>query len=156
VPLLSTVFYSNAAGEGGELYSESLAGEMRMYVDNPVNDLGRLQAELHRTVRLVVDTGMHAMGWSRERAIEYSIETEGIHIAEATGEVEHYAIWPGQALGYKLSQLKILELRELARSELGNKFDIGKFHDRILKDGALPLNMMEHKITNWIKSQKGS
>jgi uncharacterized protein (DUF885 family) len=154
VPLLSTVFYSNAAGEGWGLYSESLAGEMGMYRDSPVNDLGRLQAELHRAVRLVLDTGMHSMGWSRERAIEYSIETEGIHIAEATSEVERYAIWPGQALGYKLGQLKILELRELARSELGENFDIGIFHDRILEDGALPLNMMEDKITNWIKLQK--
>ena len=154
LPLLTTVFYSNAAGEGWGLYSEYLASEMGLYKDNPVNDLGRLQAELHRAVRLVVDTGMHALGWTREQAIDYSVKTEGIHISEATNEVERYAIWPGQALGYKLGQLKILELRETAREQLGEKFDIRLFHDRVLEDGSLPLNLLEDKIIAWINSQK--
>ena len=123
------------------------------YYNNPVDDLGRLQQELHRAVRLVVDTGMHSMGWSREQAIEYSVATEGIHISEATDEIERYAVWPGQALGYKLGMLKIQELRKRAQEQLGEQFDIGTFHDRILEDVALPLNLMEKKIDNWIAEQ---
>ena len=154
LPILTSVFYSNAAGEGWGLYAERLAADMGIYEDNPANDIGRLQAELHRAVRLVVDTGMHALGWSREQAIEYSLQTEGNHESEATSEIERYAVWPGQALGYKLGELKIVELREKAKSELGDNFDIRAFHDRLLEDGALPLNLMEEKINHWINSQK--
>ncbi|RPH96339.1 MAG: DUF885 domain-containing protein [Lysobacterales bacterium] len=150
LPILGTVFYSNAAGEGWGLYAEHLASEMGLYENDPVDDLGRLQAELHRAVRLVVDTGLHAMGWSREQAIEYSTATEGIHLSEATSEIERYAVWPGQALGYKLGMLKILELRQRAQEQLGEKFDMRTFHDRILEHGALPLNQMEAKIDGWI------
>jgi uncharacterized protein (DUF885 family) len=153
LPILNTVFYSNAAGEGWGLYAEYLASEMGLYENDPVDDLGRLQAELHRAVRLVVDTGMHALGWSREQAIEYSVETEGIHIDEATAEIERYAVWPGQALGYKLGMLKILELRERARKALGDSFDIRLFHDAVLEEGALPLNLLEAKIDAWILLQ---
>ena len=92
---------------------------MGLYENDPVDDLGRLQQELHRAVRLVVDTGMHAMGWSREQAIEYSVAVEGIHLDEATAEVERYAVWPGQALGYKLGMLKILELRKAGAGTAG-------------------------------------
>lgn len=154
LPILGTVFYSNAAGEGWGLYAEYLASEMGLYENDPVDDLGRLQAELHRAVRLVVDTGMHAMGWSREQAIEYSVATEGIHVDEATAEIERYAVWPGQALGYKLGMLKILELRQRAQEQLGDKFDIRLFHDAILEEGALPLNLMEAKIDAWIEAQR--
>jgi uncharacterized protein (DUF885 family) len=153
LPILNTVFYSNAAGEGWGLYAEYLASEMGIYAEDPVDDLGRLQAELHRAVRLVVDTGMHAMGWSREQAIEYSVATEGIHLSEATDEIDRYAVWPGQALGYKLGMLKILELRQQARDRLGDRFDIRTFHDALLENGALPLNLMEEKIDGWIRSQ---
>ena len=153
LPILNTIFYSNAAGEGWGLYAEYLASEMGLYENDPVDDLGRLQQELHRAVRLVVDTGMHAMGWSRERAIEYSVATEGIHLDEATAEIERYAVWPGQALGYKLGMLKILELRQRAQEKLGESFDIRAFHDRILEEGALPLNLMEAKIDAWIARQ---
>ena len=153
LPILNTVFYSNAAGEGWGLYAEYLASEMGLYENDPVDDLGRLQAELHRAVRLVADTGMHAMGWSREQAIEYSVATEGIHLSEATSEIERYAVWPGQALGYKLGMLKILELRKRAQAQLGERFDIRIFHDRILEEGALPLNLMEEKIDHWIADQ---
>lgn len=155
LPILNTVFYSNAAGEGWGLYAEYLASEMGLYENDPVDDLGRLQAELHRAVRLVVDTGMHAMGWSRERAIEYSVATEGIHVDEATAEIERYAVWPGQALGYKLGMLKILELRKRSQDQLGDKFDIRLFHDQILEHGALPLNLLEAKIDTWIAASKG-
>lgn len=153
LPILSTVFYSNAAGEGWGLYAEYLAAEMGLYENDPVDDLGRLQQELHRAVRLVVDTGMHAMGWSREKAIEYSVATEGIHLDEATAEIERYAVWPGQALGYKLGMLKILELRQRAQEQLGDQFDIRVFHDQVLENGALPLNLMEAKINAWIDQQ---
>jgi uncharacterized protein (DUF885 family) len=153
LPILNTVFYSNAAGEGWGLYAEYLASEMGLYENDPVDDLGRLQQELHRAVRLVVDTGMHAMGWSREQAIEYSIATEGNHIDEATAEIERYAVWPGQALGYKLGMLKILELRQRALKQLGDKFDIRTFHDQVLENGALPLSLMEAKIDAWINEQ---
>jgi uncharacterized protein (DUF885 family) len=153
LPILNSIFYSNAAGEGWGLYAEYLASEMGLYENDPVDDLGRLQAELHRAVRLVVDTGMHVMGWSREQAIEYSVATEGIHINEATEEIERYAVWPGQALGYKLGMLKILELRKRAQEQLGDRFDIRNFHDCLLEEGALPLNLMEQKIDNWIAGQ---
>jgi len=153
LPILNTVFYSNAAGEGWGLYAEYLASEMGIYTEDPVDDIGRLQAELHRAVRLVVDTGMHAMGWSREKAIEYSVATEGIHLSEATAEVERYVVWPAQALGYKLGMLKILELRQRAQEQLGEKYDVRAFHDVLLEDGALPLNLMEAKINTWISSQ---
>lgn len=148
--ILNTVFYSNAAAEGWGLYAERLAEEMGIYQDDPIDNIGRLQSELHRAVRLVVDTGMHAFGWSREKAIEYSVATEGIHISEATGEIERYAVWPGQALGYKMGELKIIKLRNKAKKQLGKKFDIKVFHDRILEDGALPLNLMEEKINQWL------
>lgn len=151
--ILNTIFYSNAAGEGWALYAERLAAEMGIYEDDPIDDIGRLQSELHRAVRLVVDSGMHGFGWSREKAIDYSIKTEGIHISEATSEIERYAVWPGQALGYKLGELKIIELRNKAQQQLGEAFDIKAFHDRIIEDGALPLNLMEEKINAWLASQ---
>jgi uncharacterized protein (DUF885 family) len=150
LPLMSTLFYSNAAGEGWALYAERLAAEMGIYADDPIDDIGRLQSELHRAVRLVVDTGIHAKGWSRERAINYAVATEGIHIDEATGEIERYTVWPGQALGYKLGELKIIELREKAKQVLGNQFDIKVFHDRLLENGALPLDLMQQKIELWL------
>ncbi|QSX30168.1 DUF885 domain-containing protein [Shewanella cyperi] len=154
LPLLSTIFYSNAAGEGWALYAERLASEMGIYEGDPIDDIGRLQSELHRAVRLVVDTGMHAKGWSREQAIDYAVATEGIHISEATGEIERYCVWPGQALGYKLGELKIIELREKARKVLGGSFDIRVFHDRLLENGALPLPLLEQKIDAWLDSTK--
>ncbi|MFB2687230.1 DUF885 family protein [Shewanella mangrovisoli] len=156
LPLLSTIFYSNAAGEGWALYAERLAAEMGMYQDNPINDLGRLQSELHRAVRLVVDTGMHAKDWSREQAIDYAVATEGIHLSEATGEIERYVVWPGQALGYKLGELKIIELRTKAKKALGDKFDIKVFHDRLLENGALPLDLLEQKMDLWLESAKAA
>ena len=155
LPILNTIFYSNAAGEGWGLYAEYLASEMGLYENDPVDDLGRLQQELHRAVRLVVDTGMHAMGWSREQAIEYSVATEGIHVDEATAEIERYAVWPGQALCYKLGMLKILELRKRAQEQLGDQFDIRTFHDQVLENGALPLNLLEARIDTWIAVSKG-
>jgi uncharacterized protein (DUF885 family) len=151
VPPLVTAIWSNAAGEGWALYSEQLAYEMGMYDDDPYGNLGRLQAELHRAVRLVVDTGMHARKWSREQAIEYMIEAEGVEEGTAISEVERYAVWPGQALGYKLGMLKILELREEARQALGDDFDIRAFNDTVLHVASAPLPYIEATVRDWIR-----
>jgi uncharacterized protein (DUF885 family) len=150
-PPLVTAMWSNAAGEGWALYSEQLAAEMGMYEDDPYGDLGRLQAELHRAVRLVVDTGMHAKKWSREQAIDYMIAVEGVEEGTAISEVERYAVWPGQALGYKLGMLKILELREEAQQELGDAFDIRAFNDTVLHVASTPLPYIEATVRDWIR-----
>ena len=151
VPPLVTAIWSNASGEGWALYSEQLAAEMGMYDDDPFADLGRLQAELHRAARLVVDTGMHAKKWSREQAIEYMIEVEGVEEGTAVSEVERYAVWPGQALGYKLGMLKILELREEAQQALGDRFDIREFNDTVLHVASTPLPYIEAAVRDWIR-----
>jgi uncharacterized protein (DUF885 family) len=151
VPALVTAIWSNASGEGWALYSEQLAAEMGMYEDDPYGDLGRLQAELHRAVRLVVDTGMHAKKWSREQAIDYMIDAEGVEEGTAVSEVERYAVWPGQALGYKLGMLKILELREEARQALGDDFDIRAFNDTVLQVASTPLPYIEATVRDWIR-----
>ena len=148
MPPLLKALWSNTSGEGWALYSERLAAEMGMYADDPYGDLGRLQAELHRAVRLVTDTGMHAMKWSREQAIEYMVETEGLDEATATSEIERYVVWPGQALGYKLGQLKILALREEAREKLGEEFDIRDFNQLVLEVASTPLPFIESTVRN--------
>ena len=151
LPPIVWAIWSNAAGEGWALYAEQLAAEMGMYDDDPFGDLGRLQAELHRAVRLVVDTGMHAMRWSREQAIEYMIDAEGLEESTAVSEIERYAVWPGQALGYKLGMLKILELREEAQARLGDRFDIREFNDTVLLVAATPLPYIEATVREWIE-----
>jgi len=152
-PVLASVMFSNAFGEGWALYSEALAHEMGMYQGDPWGDLGRLQDELHRAVRLVVDTGMHAQRWSREQAIDYVVATEGAHPEEAQAEVERYVVWPGQALGYKIGMLQIQRLRRVAEDALGERFDIGAFHHEVLKDGGIPLQVLETKVLQWIATQ---
>jgi uncharacterized protein (DUF885 family) len=150
VPPIVWALWSNPAGEGWALYAEQLAAEMGVYDDDPYGDLGRLQAELHRAVRLVVDTGMHARKWSREQAIEYMIDAEGIEESTAVSEIERYAVWPGQALGYKLGMLKILELRAEARERLGDRFDIREFNDTVLQVASTPLPYIEATVREWI------
>lgn len=144
--------YFNAFGEGWALYTEGLGKDLGVY-DDPYQYLGRLGAEMHRAIRLVVDTGMHAKGWTREQAIRYSVENEGGSEKRAQQEVERYMAIPGQALGYKIGELKILELRQRAEKKLGAKFDIRAFHDAILNDGNLPLAVLEEKINRWIAAQ---
>ncbi len=151
VPPLVTAIRSNASGEGWALYSEQLAAEMGMYSDDPYGNLGRLQAELRRAVRLVVDTGMHAKRWSREQAIEYMIGVGGIDDGRAVTEVERFAVWPAQALGYKLGMLKILELREEAQQVLGEEFDIRAFNDTVLHVASTPLPYIEATVRDWIR-----
>jgi uncharacterized protein (DUF885 family) len=151
VPPLVTAIWSNASGEGWALYSEQLAAEMGMYDDDPYGNLGRLQAELHRAVRLVVDTGMHAKKWSREQAIDYMVDVEGVEEGTAISEVERYAVWPAQALGYKLGMLKILELRAEAERALGDRFDIRAFNDTVLSVASTPLPYIEATVRDWIR-----
>ncbi len=152
VPLIRQQTLYSAYAEGWALYTERLAAEIGMYKDDPWGDLGRLQAELFRAVRLVVDTGLHAKGWSREQAIRYMVDTTGMHEAEVTSEVERYMGLPGQACAYKVGQLKILELRDKAKQALGAKFDLKTFHAVVLENGAVPLTMLERFVDEWIAS----
>jgi len=153
VPIFRTVLPFNAYVEGWALYAERLAWELG-YEKEPFDNLGRLQAEMFRAARLVVDTGMHRKRWTREQALAYLIDKTGMAETEATAEIERYLVWPGQALGYKLGMLKILELRERAKAALGDKFDLREFHKVILTQGAMPLPVMEAQVDMWLKAQK--
>ncbi|MEA2564351.1 MAG: hypothetical protein QOH06_5855 [Acidobacteriota bacterium] len=137
--------------EGWALYSEELGKEVGLYKD-PVSDYGRLNSELFRAVRLVVDTGIHNKGWTRDRVIAYMRENDVNEVVAQT-ETDRYIAWPAQALAYKMGQLKIRELRERARAQLGARFDIKAFHDQILSGGPLPLDLLEERVDGWIKSQ---
>lgn len=147
-----TLWYS-AYGEGWALYAESMGEEVGLYKD-PYQYFGMLSSEIHRAVRLVVDTGLHSKGWSREEAIQYCMENEAISIAKIESEIERYMANPGQALSYKIGQLKILELRAKAEETLGEKFDIKEFHNEVLETGCIPLELFEEKINSWIASKK--
>jgi uncharacterized protein (DUF885 family) len=143
-------FYS-AYAEGWALYSEELGKEIGFYKD-PVSDYGRLNSELFRAVRLVVDTGIHNKGWSREKVIEF-MHSNDVNDTVAQSETDRYIAWPGQALAYKMGQLAIRKLREQAKTQLGSKFDIKAFHDVILNGGALPLDLLQERVERWIKEQ---
>lgn len=153
IPTFRKLFPFNAYAEGWALYAERLAKEMGMYDSDPFGDLGRLSDELFRATRLVVDTGIHAKRWSREQAVDYLVDTVGMTPAGATIEIDRYIIAPGQACGYKVGQLKILELREKARAALGDKFDIRAFHDVVLGSGGLPLTVLQDQVDRWIAAQ---
>lgn len=140
--------------EGWGLYSESLGHDLGLYTD-PYSEFGALTYDMWRAVRLVVDTGMHQLGWSREQAIEYFASNSAKPMHDITVEIDRYLVWPGQALAYKLGQLKIVELRTRAEEELGDDFDIRSFHDQLLSAGALPLNVLETRMNNWIEAQDG-
>lgn len=147
-----TLWYSSY-GEGWALYTESLGKELGLYTD-PYQYFGTLGAEMHRAVRLVVDTGIHTKGWSREKAIAYCLENEAESEAGITSEIERYMAMPGQALSYKIGQLKIRELRDKATEELGEGFDIREFHKEVLETGCIPLALLENKIDGWIARKK--
>lgn len=147
-----TLWYSGY-GEGWALYSESLGKELGLYTD-PYQYFGMLGAEMHRAVRLVVDTGLHSKGWTREQAIQYSLDNEAESEAGIISEIERYMANPGQALSYKIGQLKIIELRAKAKAALGDKFDIRQFHNQVLETGCVPLALLENKINTWITSSK--
>jgi uncharacterized protein (DUF885 family) len=143
----------NAYIEGWALYAEQLGKEVGFYQD-PVSDYGRLSSELFRAVRLVVDTGIHAKGWSRDQVVEFFRKSGAVDEPTIQSETDRYISWPAQALSYKLGQLKFRELRDRAQKELGAKFDIRKFHDEMLDGGTLPLDMLEARTNKWIAEQK--
>ncbi|CAL2083243.1 conserved hypothetical protein [Tenacibaculum sp. 190524A05c] len=147
-----TLWYS-AYGEGWALYTENLGKELGLYTD-PYQYFGMLGMEMHRAIRLVVDTGLHAKGWSREKAIQYSLDNEAESEASIISEIERYMANPGQALSYKIGQLKIRELRKKAKDQLGENFDIREFHNQVLETGCIPLALLEDKIDKWIAASK--
>jgi len=147
-----TLWYSGY-GEGWALYSESLGKELGLYED-PYQYFGTLAAEMHRAIRLVVDTGLHSKGWTREEAIQYSMDNESESEASIISEIERYMANPGQALSYKIGQIKIKELREKAKIELGDNFDIAQYHNQVLETGCVPLALLEEKVNRWIEENK--
>lgn len=154
VPILRKMSPFTAYTEGWALYAERLAAQdMGMYTDNPLGDLGRLQAEMFRAVRLVVDTGLHHKRWSREQAIAYMSEKTGNSDGDVVREIERYVVWPGQATAYKTGQLAILRARDLAESELGESFVLRDFNEMILENGAMPLGILDGVVKDWIANK---
>jgi uncharacterized protein (DUF885 family) len=153
LPSFRKDLWYSAYGEGWALYTESLGEELGVYQD-PYQYFGMLGAEMHRAIRLVVDTGLHSKGWTREQAIQYSLDNEAESEASITSEIERYMANPGQALSYKIGQLKIRELRLRAETALGAAFDIKVFHRKVLESGCIPLQYLEDKIDHWIQSTK--
>jgi len=149
--------YSNytAFAEGWGLYAEQLGKDVGFYQD-PYSDYGRLEADIWRAIRLVVDTGVHSEGWSRQQMVDYFYEHSNVDEPSVQAEVDRYIAWPSQALAYKIGQLKILELRAKAQKELGSKFDIRAFHDEVIDSGSLPLDVLEQRVDAWIAAQKPS
>jgi uncharacterized protein (DUF885 family) len=139
--------------EGWALYAESIGKELGVFTD-PYQWYGRLADEMLRAMRLVVDTGLHAKGWSREQAIKYMLENSSMAESDVISEVERYIVWPGQALGYKLGQLHISALRAKAQTQLGGSFDVRDFHSQVLRDGAVPMDVLTTKIDRWIEAKR--
>jgi len=156
LPLIRQQTLYTAYAEGWALYAEHFAAEIGMYKDDPWGDLGRLQDELLRAARLVVDTGLHAKGWSREQAIDYMVSTTGMAQADVTSEVERYMALPGQACAYKVGELKILEIREKAKAALGPKFNLKDFHAVVLENGGVPLTLLEQLVDEWVAGVAGT
>ena len=154
-PLLQRIQSVSAFAEGWAMYAEFLAVEMGMYEDDPLGDLGRLQAELWRAARLVMDTGLHFKQWSRERTIEYGMQVNGRPEVTVTAEVERFMAWPGQALSYKLGMLAIMDLREEAQAQLRQKFDLREFHDLLTTGGAMTMPRLRERVLAWVEQKKG-
>jgi len=155
VPFIRKSLPFNAFVEGWALYAERIvATDMDVYRDDALGDLGRLQAEMFRAVRLVVDTGMHAKRWTRAQAISYMLAKTGMQEAAVIREIERYVVWPGQATGYKVGQLTLLRMRAMAEQQLGDRFDIRAFHEMILLNGAMPLVILEESVKSWIETVK--
>ena len=149
VPDFRKDLYFSAFGEGWALYAERLGVEMGIYT-TPYEHFGRLSYEMWRACRLAIDTGIHSMGWTRQQAIDYLAANTSLSAGNIRAEVDRYISWPGQALAYKLGELKIMQLRANAERELGPNFDLRKFHDALLGRGALPLAMLERQIDQFI------
>jgi uncharacterized protein (DUF885 family) len=139
--------------EGWALYAEGLGKEVGFYQD-PISDYGRLSSELFRAVRLVVDTGIQSQGWTRDQVVEFFRKSAAVDEPTIQSETDRYIAWPAQALAYKLGQLKFRELRERASKALGPKFDLRAFHDEMLRNGVLPLDLLDSRTDSWIRSQK--
>jgi len=148
-PLLHRTLAMNAYIEGWALYAEQLADEIGMYRDFALGRLGMLQSFLYRAVRIVVDTGMHWQGWSREQAADYMTDTVGLARAAVGSEIDRYCVWPAQACGYKIGHLEFARLREAARAKLGPRFDLRGFHDAVLGGGAMPLEVLARVVDDW-------
>jgi len=153
VPKFRLGLYFSAYGEGWGLYSEKLGVEMGLY-DTPYDDFGRLSYEMWRACRLVIDTGIHAMKWSRQQGIDFLSSNTSLSPTNVRSEVDRYISWPGQALSYKLGELHIWKLRKKAEKSLGKQFDLREFHDALLSNGALPLAMVEAEIDRYIALNK--
>jgi uncharacterized protein (DUF885 family) len=151
-PFRQQAYYTSYT-EGWALYAERLGEELGFYTD-PHSYYGHLQDEMMRAIRLVVDTGLHYKKWSRQQVVDYFHAHSGIEEVEVQSETDRYIVWPGQALGYKIGQLKIIALRDYAKAELGGKFDIRAFHDQVLGAGALPMDVLETRIKGWVAAQK--
>jgi uncharacterized protein (DUF885 family) len=149
LPPLRRFVSSNAFVEGWALYAERLGKETGFYQD-PYSDFGRLTYEMWRACRLVVDTGMHALGWTRQQAIDYMASHTALSLHEVTTEIDRYIAWPGQALGYKMGELKIRELRARAARARGARFDLREFHDVVLRNGSVPLDVLEREVADYL------
>ncbi len=154
VPIFRNFLGFTSYSEGWGLYSERLAWELGFYKDDSFGNLGRLQAEMFRAVRLVVDTGIHHKRWTRQQAIDYMVANTGMLTSEVITEIERYIVMPGQACAYKIGMMKILQLREKAKTALGDKFDLRKFHNVVLKNGAVPLEILEKIVDDYIQGTK--
>jgi len=152
MPEFRKTLYHAAYGEGWGLYSERLGKEIGFYQD-PYSDFGRLTYEAWRACRLVVDTGMHAKGWTRQQAIDYLANNTALSMADVIAQIDRYISWPAQALSYKIGEIKIRQLRKMAEEKLGDKFDVRSFHDQMLTNGSLPMALLEELTTDWVNSQ---
>ena len=155
IPQFRRNLYLSAYGEGWGLYCEFLANEMGIYT-NPYEHFDKLTYEMWRASRLVVDTGMHVFGWTREQAVEFMADNTALSLHEVNTEIDRYISWPGQALSYKIGELKIRELRVFAEKELGSQFDIREFHEKILEKGTVTLSLLETRIVNYVNTLKKS
>ena len=153
LPAFRQQSYYTAYTEGWALYSERLGKEIGFYQD-PYSDYGRLEADMWRAIRLVVDTGVHSEHWTRQQMVDYFHEHSGLDETNVQSEVDRYIAWPGQALGYKMGQMKILELRDRAKTALGAKFDLKAFHDTVVDSGALPMDVLEKQVDAWVAAEK--
>ena len=144
-----------AYGEGWALYAESLGDEMGFFKD-PYQRFGHLSGQMMRACRLVVDTGLHAFGWTREQAIDYMVSNTGQTPDQMVAEIDRYLVWPGQAAAYKIGELKITALRAKAKAALGGRFDLRRFHNAVIDGGALPLAVLEQQIDEWIAAVRAS
>ena len=154
-PEFRKTLYHSAYGEGWGLYSERLGKEMGFYQD-PYSDFGRLTYEAWRACRLVVDTGIHAFGWTRDQAIQYMLDNTALSRGSVEAQIDRYITWPAQALSYKIGEIKIRQLRQKAEDTLGENFDLRAFHDALIGNGSLPIALLEEVITDWIRQQSSA